>query len=178
MFKTGNQVIDQEVQEKARMKQTIRSGIQDKEFMVKALDLAKKAASIGETPVGALIIHNNEVIGTAHNRVEIDRDPTAHAEILAIREAAAKLEDWRLSGTTMYVTVEPCVMCATALLHARIKRVVFGAFDNRWGGLGSLFDFSHDPRINHELEVVSGILAKECSDILVHFFKELREPIL
>jgi tRNA(adenine34) deaminase len=155
-----------------------KSSIQDKQFMSKALNLAMKAASIGETPVGALIVRNNEVIGTGHNRVEIDKDPTAHAEMLAIRDAAACVEDWRLSGTTMYVTLEPCIMCAAALLHARIERLVFGAFDKHWGGLGSLFDFSHDPRINHELEVVSGILAEECANVLVQFFQELREPNL
>ena len=145
--------------------------------MLKALALAEKASSIGETPVGAIIVHDNKVIGTGYNRVETDKDPTAHAEIVAIRKAAGCVGDWRLSGATMYVTLEPCVMCATAILHARIGRVVFGAFDKRWGGLGSLFDFSHDPRINHELEVVSGVLGKECADMLVTFFQELRDTI-
>ena len=127
-----------------------------KKFMAVALDLAATAAKKGETPVGAVVIQNGKIIGRGYNRVEIEKDPTADVEILVLREATRETGDWRLPEATVYVTLEPCIMCAAALLHARVKRLVYGARDDRWGGVGSLFDLSHDPRINHELEVISG----------------------
>ena len=147
---------------------------ESKEFMALALELAETAARMGETPVGAVAVLNGKIIGKGHNRVEIDKDPTAHAEILALREAAQTVRDWRLSGATIYVTLEPCIMCSAALIHARVKRLVYGARDDRWGGVGSLFDFSHDPRMNHEIEVVSGVMREEAAKLLQEFFKGLR----
>ncbi len=142
--------------------------------MSMALELARKAAELGETPVGAVIVQNDEIIGSGYNRTEMDSDPTAHAEITALREATRRMRDWRLPQATTYVTLEPCIMCAAALLHARVRRVVFAAADKRWGGLGSLFDLAHDPRINHELEVISGVMEKESAALLEDFFRRLR----
>lgn len=147
----------------------------EEQFMKLALVLAAKAAAMGETPVGAVVVQSGKVIGTGHNLVEAETDPTAHAEIVALREAARFNGDWRLPQATVYVTLEPCVMCAAALLHARVKRLVFGARDLRWGGVGSLFDLSHDPRLNHELEVVSGIMENESAELLRRFYETLRQ---
>ncbi|MBI4963443.1 MAG: tRNA adenosine(34) deaminase TadA [Desulfomonile tiedjei] len=152
-----------------------RSRKLEEQFMAVALQLAQRAGEKGETPVGAVVVHGGEIIGRGYNRVEAEQDPTAHAEIIALREAAQTLGDWRLLHTTLYVTLEPCIMCAAALLHARVPRLVFGARDNRWGGVGSLFDFSHDPRINHEIEVVSGVMEKESAELLQRFFRGLRQ---
>lgn len=144
-------------------------------FMIRALELARTAALQGETPVGAVIVLNDQIIGSGYNLVETHKDPTAHAEVVALREATRHTGDWRLPEATLYVTLEPCIMCAAALIHARVKRVVFGAWDDRWGGLGTLFDFAHDPRINHEIEVVSGIMAEESASLLRDFYQKLRE---
>ncbi len=144
-------------------------------FMSIALDLAAKAAAAGETPVGAVVVQHGRIIGSGYNRVEADRDPTAHAELLALRQACRVNGDWRLLHATVYVTLEPCVMCAAALVHARVKRLVFGARDDRWGGVGSLFDLSHDPRMNHEIEVVSGVMEDRASELLQTFFRRLRQ---
>jgi tRNA(adenine34) deaminase len=144
------------------------------EFMATALDLAATAAQQGETPVGALVVQDGKIIGRGYNRVEIEKDPTAHAEILALREATRATGDWRLPEATVYVTLEPCIMCAAAMLHARVKRLVYGARDDRWGGVGSLFDLSHDPRINHELEVISGVMEGEAAELLRKFYQGLR----
>ncbi|MEW6349317.1 MAG: tRNA adenosine(34) deaminase TadA [Thermodesulfobacteriota bacterium] len=143
-------------------------------FMALALNLAEKAFAAGETPVGAVVVRDGLVLGTGYNRVEQDKDPTAHAEIVALREATAKVRDWRLPGSTVYVTLEPCIMCSAALLAARVERVVFGAWDHRWGGLGSLFDLSRDPRINHELEVISGVMSEQAAALMKAFFENLR----
>jgi tRNA(adenine34) deaminase len=142
--------------------------------MNQALQLAQEAGEQGETPVGAVVVVEGKIIGSGYNRVEQDRDPTAHGEIIALREAARAANDWRLPTATVYVTLEPCIMCAAALLHARVSRLVFGAWDHRWGGVGSLFDFAHDPRINHELEVVSGVMEQEAAALLQQFFRNLR----
>ncbi len=143
-------------------------------FMALALELAEKAFAAGETPVGAVVVRDGEILGTGYNRVEQDKDPTAHAEIVALREAAVKVRDWRLPRSTVYVTLEPCIMCSAALLVARVERVVFGAWDHRWGGLGSLFDLSHDPRVNHELEVISGVMNEQAAALMKAFFEQLR----
>jgi len=145
-----------------------------KEFMAMALELAETAAAMGETPVGALVVQAGKIIGRGYNRVEIEKDPTAHAEIVALREATRTAGDWRLPEATVYVTLEPCIMCAAAMLHARVKRLVYGARDDRWGGVGSLFDLSHDPRINHELEVISGVMKEEAAELLRKFYQALR----
>ena len=145
-----------------------------KEFMAIALELAETAAAMGETPVGAVVVQAGKIIGRGYNRVEIEKDPTAHAEIVALREATRTTCDWRLPEATVYVTLEPCIMCAAAMLHARVKRLVYGARDDRWGGVGSLFDLSHDPRINHELEVISGVMKEEAAELLRKFYQALR----
>ncbi len=146
----------------------------DEVFMLKAMEQAQKAFELGEAPVGAVIVNNGQVISQAFNRIELDKDPTAHAEIVAIREAARLLGDWRLPYSTLYVTLEPCVMCASALLHARVPRVVYAAQDFKWGGLGSLFDLSHDPRLNHEIEVIPGVLKDMAASLMKEFFVRLR----
>jgi tRNA(adenine34) deaminase len=147
----------------------------EQQFMILALELAVKAAAMGETPVGAVVVQDGRVIGTGQNLVETEKDPTAHGEIVALREAARSVGDWRLPRATVYVTLEPCIMCAAALLHARVKRLVFGARDLRWGGVGSLFDLSHDPRMNHEIEVVTGVMEKESAELLQRFYARLRQ---
>ncbi len=143
--------------------------------MAVALELAAQAAALGETPVGALVVRDQAVIGAGFNRVETDKDPTAHGEIVALREAARTNGDWRLPSCTVYVTLEPCIMCTAALLHARVQRLVFGARDERWGAVGTLFDLAHDPRINHEIEVISGVRAEQAAALLRQFYRRLRE---
>jgi tRNA(adenine34) deaminase len=147
----------------------------DRDFMIQALQLAVTAAELGETPVGAVIVADGMVLGTGYNLVETWKDPTAHAEIIALREAARTAHDWRLPNATVYVTLEPCIMCVAALLHARVRRLVYGARDHRWGGAGSLFDLAHDPRINHEIEVVPGLMEQEAAKLLQHFFRRVRD---
>jgi tRNA(adenine34) deaminase len=146
----------------------------EEKFMAVALTLARTAADEGETPVGAVVVQDGKIIGTGYNRVEALSDPTAHAEIVALREACLHTGDWRLPAATLYATLEPCIMCAAAIIHARLSRVVYGARDHRWGGVGSLFDFSHDPRINHELQVVSGVLEEDAARLLQEFYRKLR----
>jgi tRNA(adenine34) deaminase len=148
--------------------------VSHEKFMEQALDQARIAERIGETPVGAVVVSNGKVIGRGHNRVETDKDPTAHAEMIAVRQASAELGDWRLLESTLYVTLEPCIMCASALIIGRLPRIVFGARDIRWGGFGSLFDFSNDPRIGFYPEIIPGVLGKEASKLLRNFFKILR----
>ena len=146
----------------------------DEEYMLKALALAEKAFSIGEIPVGAIVVdENGEIIGEGYNLREKLRSPTAHAEVIAIEQAAKKLNSWRLAGCTLYVTLEPCPMCAGAIMNSRIKRLVYGAFDDKNGACASvacLFDesFTHIPFVR------SRVLSEECGEILTRFFKELR----
>lgn len=147
----------------------------DETFMHRALLEAKKAYLKGEVPVGAVITLDRQVIARAHNRREELQDPTAHAEILAIREAAAKLRSWRLVGATIYVTLEPCPMCAGALVLARIGRLVYGAADPKSGGAGSVMNLVNHEVLNHRVSVTSGILEDECSALLKQFFSELRD---
>ena len=139
-----------------------------------ALAEAEAAAALGEVPIGAVLVRAGEVVVRGHNRREIDQDPLAHAELLAIREAAGRLGSWRLVGCTMYVTLEPCAMCAGALVNSRVERLVFGAWDPKAGYCGSLGDLARDPRLNHRLEVMGGVLAEECGRLLSSFFEELR----
>lgn len=147
----------------------------DETFMALALDEARQAAAIGEVPIGAVVVCEGAVISRAHNRREIDHDPAGHAEFLAIRDAAARLERWRLSDCTVYVTLEPCPMCAGLMHQARIARCVFAAPDPKAGALGTLYDLHDDMRLNHRFDVTSGILAEESATMLREFFEQLRE---
>jgi tRNA(adenine34) deaminase len=143
--------------------------------MTLALEQARKAAKLGEVPVGAVIVDPaGDVIARAHNRREIDQDPLAHAEILAIREAAGVIGSWRLIDTTLYVTLEPCPMCAGALVNARVTRLVYGADDPKAGAVRTLYALCEDPRLNHRVEVVKGVLSDACADVLREFFAALR----
>ncbi|KPJ77249.1 MAG: hypothetical protein AMJ54_08690 [Deltaproteobacteria bacterium SG8_13] len=144
-------------------------------FMLQALVEAKKAGQAGEIPVGAVIVDSGgSILSSAHNRVISLADPTAHAEILAIREAAANLGNYRLLNTTLYATVEPCPMCAGAMVHARIQRLVFGAADPRWGAAGSLYQLAADQRLNHRMEVVGGVCEDDCRQLMQAFFRTRR----
>ena len=140
-----------------------------------ALREAEEAARKGEVPVGAVVVHGGKVVGRGHNQREMLKDPTAHAEMIAITQAAAALEGWRLEETTLYVTLEPCLMCAGAIVNARIPRVVFGALDPKAGACGSLYQVGLDARLNHRFEVVGGVLAEECGALLREFFSRKRE---
>jgi tRNA(adenine34) deaminase len=146
----------------------------DAGFMAQALALANEAARLGEVPVGALAVKQGVIVGRGYNRREIDRDPFSHAEFIAMQQAAAALGAWRLNEVTVYVTLEPCVMCAGALVQARVSRVVFGAFDPKAGAVGSLFNLVQDGRLNHRLEVSGGVLGTECGAVLKNFFAALR----
>jgi tRNA(adenine34) deaminase len=147
----------------------------DEQFMRLALAEAEKAASVGETPVGAVLVIDGTVVSTAHNRRETWQDPVAHAELLAIREASARLGRWRLPDATLYVTLEPCLMCAGALVLARVGRLVYGCRDPKAGALGSVYDVVRDGRLNHTYRITPGVLEAECSGVLVRFFTRLRE---
>ena len=143
--------------------------------MQMALDQANQAFAIGEVPVGAVMVQQEDVVATGFNRREVDQDPTAHAEMIAIREASSKLGSWRLNDTTLYVTLEPCAMCAGSLIQSRVSRLVFGAFDPKAGACGSICDILAEPRFNHRVLVHSGILAEKCGTILQIFFRHLRQ---
>ena len=142
--------------------------------MMLALSEAEKARDKGEVPIGAVIVTDGRVIARGHNLRESKNDPTAHAEIIAIRKAAKKLNSWRLINSILYVTVEPCVMCIGAIVLARIPRLVFGCLDPKGGAVGSLYDISNDKRLNHMVEVRSGVMAEEAQALLKDFFKRLR----
>ena len=146
----------------------------DERLMRLAVEQAREAAEGGDVPVGAVVWREDEVLGRAGNAREREQDPTAHAEILALRQAARVLGSWHLEGCTLYVTLEPCAMCAGALVLARVDRLVFGATDPKAGFAGSLGDLVHDPRLNHEIDVTSGVLEPECGEILQAFFAERR----
>jgi tRNA(adenine34) deaminase len=140
-----------------------------------ALDQARNAWLVGEVPVGAVILRGGQVIATGYNRPVTEHDPTAHAEIVALRHAATLLGNYRLPECELYVTLEPCAMCAMAMLHARLKRVVFGAFDPKTGAAGSVLDLFGEPRLNHHTQRLGGVLAQECGAMLREFFAERRE---
>ena len=147
---------------------------QDIFYMFQALEQAKKAKRLDEVPIGAILVNQGQVISRAHNLREKLGDPTAHAEIVALREAGAKLGGWRLEGATLYVTVEPCFMCAGALIQARIFRVVFGCRDAKAGALRSLYNLGQDSRLNHQVLVEEGILEDQCRLLMKDFFKSRR----
>ncbi|PUB08274.1 tRNA adenosine(34) deaminase TadA [Paenisporosarcina sp. OV554] len=148
---------------------------EDRTYMLEALIEAEKAATLGEVPIGAVIVYQNEIIARAHNLRETTQNATTHAELLAIQQACAKIGSWRLEDMTLYVTLEPCPMCAGAILQSRIPRVVYGARDVKAGCVDSLYRLLNDARFNHECEVTEGILADECGGILTRFFRNLRE---
>ena len=146
----------------------------DVAFMLMAIRQAEQALESGEVPVGAVLAKDNQVISAAYNRPISTRDPSAHAEILAMREAGAVLGNYRLIGATLYVTIEPCIMCAGAIIQARLARIVYGAEDLKAGGVSSLYSILNDRRLNHSVEVTGGVLAKECGEILSRFFRQKR----
>jgi len=145
-------------------------------FMEIALAEAKNAGQIGEVPVGAILVsENGDILSAAHNQTIKLADPTAHAEILALRKAALEVNNYRLLNTTLYVTVEPCIMCMGAIVHARISRVVFGATDPKWGAAGSLYNFAADDRLNHRVEIITGVCAEDCRRSIQDFFRAKRD---
>ncbi|MEZ4483500.1 MAG: tRNA adenosine(34) deaminase TadA [Syntrophotaleaceae bacterium] len=146
----------------------------DRDWMLASLNEAGLAAELGEVPVGAVVVHNGVIIGRGYNLRETSNDPTTHAEMIAIRQAAATLGSWRLLDCTLYVTLEPCVMCMGAIILARIPRLVYGCRDPRVGAAGSIYDFSGDERFNHRVAVTEGVLGETCSEMLSDFFRQLR----
>ena len=153
----------------------MRPTVADLEFMQRALDEARAAEAAGEVPVGAVVVRDGVVIGRGGNRTIRDQDPTAHAEMIAIREAAAELGSWRLGGCALYVTLEPCAMCAGAMVLGRVERVVFGAWDDAAGMAGSAGDILRHPKLYHRPQVLAGVMAEECSALLREFFRARRE---
>jgi tRNA(adenine34) deaminase len=146
----------------------------DEKWMAVALEQAHIAEGLAEVPIGAVIVKEGEIIAKGYNRREIDGDPLAHAELIAIKEASEKLAAWRLSGCTLYVTLEPCPMCAGAIVQSRIETVVFGTPDPKAGCVGSLMNLLQDERLNHQVQVIEGVLQQQCSEILKSFFRKLR----
>jgi tRNA(adenine34) deaminase len=142
----------------------------DECYMRRAFELAREAQAAGEVPVGAVIVRDGEILAEGFNRPISTHDPTAHAEMVALRAAAARIDNYRLLGTTLYVTLEPCAMCAGAMVHARVQRLVFAAPDPRAGAAGSVFDVARSAALNHRLEVASGVLAEDCGALLRNFF--------
>jgi tRNA(adenine34) deaminase len=151
-----------------------RVGDRDLHWMRRALELARRAAAAGEVPVGAVLVLDNEALGEGWNQPISHCDPTAHAEIMALRAAATRLGNYRLVGSTLYVTLEPCAMCAGAMIHARVGRVVFGATDPRAGAAGSVFNILQSDQLNHRAEVVGDLLAEDCGAVLRDFFRTRR----
>ena len=149
----------------------------DQKFIELALEEARLAAEEGEVPVGAVLVVNGEVIARAHNLREELSDPTAHAEMLALREASQRLLRWRLTGATLYITMEPCAMCAGAAVLARIDRIVYGCNDPKAGACGTVFDIAREPQLNHRIEITGGILKEECQNIVQKFFENRRKKI-
>jgi tRNA(adenine34) deaminase len=143
----------------------------DELFMKAALGEADKALKKGEVPIGAVLVKNGEIIARGHNSPITFNDPTAHAEIMALRQGGAVLENYRLTGSDLYVTVEPCIMCIGAMTHARIKRLIFGAYDHRVGAAGTVFDYTRDENLNHSIEVTSEVLEPQCRNLIQSFFK-------
>ncbi|GMR07473.1 MAG: tRNA adenosine(34) deaminase TadA [Gammaproteobacteria bacterium] len=146
----------------------------DSDYMQHALHLASTAAEHGEVPVGCVIVRNDEIIGEGYNQPISSHDPSAHAEIIAMRNAGKQINNYRLCDATLYVTLEPCVMCVGAMVHARVKRLVFAAMDPRTGAAGSVYQLTHDTPLNHQLDVTSGVMAEQCGELLTEFFRERR----
>ncbi len=148
---------------------------QEEKYMREAIRQARKAEALREVPIGCIIVFDGKIIGRGYNRRTVDKNVLAHAELTAIRKACKKIGDWRLEGCTMYVTLEPCPMCAGAIVQARIPRVVIGCMNPKAGCAGSVLDLFHEPGFNHQVEMETGLLGEECSQLLKKFFKELRE---
>ena len=148
---------------------------EDEKYMKQAIKLAKKAWKIEEVPIGCVIVHEGKVIGRGYNRRTTDKNPLAHAELIAIKKASKKLGDWRLEDCTLYVTLEPCQMCSGAIVQARVKKVVVGCMNPKAGCAGSILNLLQVDRFNHQVELETGILEEECSEMMKSFFKELRE---
>ena len=146
----------------------------DIEFMQHALVQAQQAAVQGEVPVGAVLVRGSQIIATGYNSPIALHDPTAHAEMLALRRGGAALSDYRLTDTTLYVTLEPCIMCASAIIHARVRRLVFGAWDPKAGAAGTIVDVFSNPKLNHRVDVFGGVLLEECASLLSDFFRARR----
>lgn len=145
------------------------------EFMKLALAEAKKAGQIDEVPIGAVLVsENGEILAVAHNQTRKRNDPTAHAEIIALRMAAEKMNNYRLLNTNLYVTVEPCIMCTGALVHARVERIVYGTSDLKWGGVDSLYNLADDSRLNHRITILSGVCEEDCRKLMQDFFRTKR----
>jgi len=149
----------------------------DLEYMQLALERARLAPALGEVPIGAVLVLDGQVVTQVHNFREIWQDPTAHAEVVAIRETASRLGTWRLTGSTLYVTIEPCSMCAGAIIQARVSRLVFGARDPKAGACGSVFNLPAEPRLNHRVEVIGGVMEKESQELMQNFFRRLRDEV-
>lgn len=149
--------------------------INHEQFMQAAIEEAKKAAALGEVPIGAVIVRDGEIVGRGYNLRETQKDPTLHAEMIAIRQASERLGGWRLIGCTLYVTLEPCPMCAGAIVQSRVEQVVFGAHDPKAGCAGTLMDLLNEPRFNHQVPIVAGVLGEECAFLLKDFFRSLRK---
>ncbi len=149
----------------------------DLEFMQMALEQARLAPARGEVPIGAVLVLDGQVLAQVHNFREVWQDPTAHAEVVAIREAATRLGTWRLTGTALYVTVEPCSMCAGAIIQSRISRLVFGARDPKAGACGSVFNLPDERRLNHRVQVVGGVMVQESQELMQTFFRNLRDDV-
>ena len=147
----------------------------DEKYMKEAIRQAKKAYAIGEVPIGCVIVYEDKIVGRGYNRRTVDKNTLAHAELIAIRKASKKLGDWRLEGCTMYVTLEPCQMCAGAIVQARITRVVMGSMNPKAGCGGSILNILEMPEFNHQVQVERGVLAEACTQMLTTFFRELRE---
>lgn len=152
----------------------MRTDKNDRDWMEQALHQAENAARLGEVPVGAILVADSAVVAAAGNTPVLDCDPTAHAEIKVIREAARKIGNYRLNGTTLYVTLEPCIMCMGAIIHSRIERLVFGAIDPKTGGAVSQYQIGADKRLNHVLDITGGVMEKQCSRLLIEFFRQRR----
>jgi len=144
------------------------------DFMNQALFQAKKAESIGEVPVGAVLVKNNEIISTGHNLVITNNDPTAHAEIVAIRKASHLIQNYRIVDSELYITLEPCSMCYSAIINSRISRIIYGAHDTKTGACGTCINLSQSKCFNHKPEIIGGVLESECSEILRNFFRQRR----
>ena len=147
----------------------------DKYFMNQALKEARKALEIGEVPIGAVIVKDEEIIASGYNKREILKNPLAHAEIIAIDKASEKLDSWRLLDCTMYVTIEPCIMCAGAIVNSRVERLVIGSMDPKMGACGSIVDLVRNEKFNHRVDLTKGVLEDQCSKIMKDFFKKLRQ---
>ena len=148
---------------------------EDEKYMKEAVRQAKKAWRLGEVPIGCVIVYEDKIIARGYNRRTVDKNTLAHAELIAIRRASKKLDDWRLEGCTLYVTLEPCQMCSGAIIQARIPKVVVGCMNPKAGCAGSIFNLLQVPQFNHQAELVTGVLEEECSQMMKDFFRELRE---